>query len=82
MSKSKRTSIHTSGELREFLCECINNVANGTIDTEKARNITKLAAQVNESVYAELKAAKTQIELGRVAPSIGNMNLHGGGDIA
>jgi hypothetical protein len=76
MSKGKRTSIQTSGELREFLCMCINSVANGSMDTEKARNITKLAAQLNESVYSEIKAAKTQVELGRAASDFGALKLH------
>ena len=47
--------ITNAGELREFLCLAINNVANGTLDAGKARDIVKLASQVNESLYAEVK---------------------------
>ena len=49
--------ITTTGDLRDFLCSAINSVANGTMDVEKARNITKLAGQVNESFYSEVKVA-------------------------
>jgi|TARA_R110000824_G_scaffold192484_4_gene374696 hypothetical protein len=67
--------ITTTGDLREFLCSAINAVANGTMDADKARNITKLAGQVNESFYSEVKVAKTQIELGREASSLGNLEV-------
>jgi hypothetical protein len=69
--------ITTSGELREYLCNAIVFVGNGTIDTDKARNITKLAAQITENVYAEAKVAKIQIELGNEAAKFGDLSLHG-----
>lgn len=72
--------IKSSGDLREFLCSCINGVANGTVEPEKARNITKLAAQVNESLYAEVKVNKTKIELGEEAGKFGTLPLAGAGD--
>lgn len=69
------SKIKTTGELREFLCSTINAVANGSMDTDKARNITKLAAQINESIYSEIKVARTMIELGRDSQPLGNLNL-------
>lgn len=69
------SKITNSGELREFLCSTINGVANGTFDITKAKEITKLAGQVNESFYAEVKVAKTQIELGREAAELGELNI-------
>jgi len=39
-------------------------VKNGDIDLDKARNITKLAGQINESFYAEVKVAKARAEAG------------------
>lgn len=69
--------ITTTGELREFLCAMINGVANGTVDTEKARNVTKLAAQINESFYSEVKVAKTQLEAGREASALGALPIKG-----
>ena len=67
--------ITNTGELRAFLCSAINAVGNGTMDAEKARNITKLAGQVNESLYAEVKVAKTKIELGVEADKMGGLEL-------
>jgi len=63
--------ITTTGDLREMLCSAINSVANGTMDIAKAREMTKLAGQVNESFYSEVKVAKTKIELGKEADAIG-----------
>jgi hypothetical protein len=67
--------IQTTGGLREFLASAINNVANGTMDSDKARNITKLAAQINESFYSEIKIAKVQKEMGKEAAELGALPL-------
>lgn len=67
--------ITTTGDLREFLCAAINGVGNGTMDTDKARNITKLAAQVTENLYAEAKIAKLQTELGAHVSGLGDLSL-------
>ena len=67
--------ITNTGDLREMLCSAINGVANGTMDISKAREITKLAGQVNESFYSEVKVAKTKLELGTAADSIGQLPI-------
>ena len=67
--------IKNTGDLREFLCSAINSVANGTMDTDKARNVTKLAAQVNESLYSEVKVARMRLELREEAAKFGALNL-------
>lgn len=69
------SKITNTGELREFLLSAINGVANGSFDVHKAKEITKIAAQVNENLYAEVKVAKTQIELGNEAAKFGALNL-------
>lgn len=68
--------INTSGDLREFLCSSINSVANGTMDIAKAREVTKLAGQVNESFYAEVKVAQQQIALGNEAAKFGDLDIN------
>lgn len=73
------SKITTTGELREFLCSAIDAVANGTMDADKARNITKLAGQINESIYAEIKVAKTQLEMHKPAATVGDMKLGSSG---
>jgi len=70
--------IETSGALREFLCSMINGVANGTVDSDKARNVTKLASQVNESFYSEIKIAKILTEAGKEAAELGDLPIAGG----
>ena len=69
------SKITKSGELREYLLSAINMVGNGTMDAAKARDITKIAAQVNERLYAEVRVAKTQIELGAEAAKFGDLDL-------
>ncbi|MCD2449299.1 hypothetical protein GO003_002710 [Methylicorpusculum oleiharenae] len=50
--------IETTGDLREMLCDAINQVADGTMQPETARNITKEAGRINDSLYAKAKEAK------------------------
>ena len=45
------------------------------MDTDRARNITKLAAQINESIYSEIKTARVLSELGREPAKLGNLTL-------
>lgn len=72
MSKS---SIKTSGDLRDYLCMAIKSVGNGSMDVAKANSINKLAGQINESLYSEVKVAKTTMELGETASAIGKLQL-------
>jgi hypothetical protein len=60
------TSIKTTGQLREFLVKMMLCTKEGSIDADKARNITKLAAQINESFYSEIKIAKVMTEAGNL----------------
>lgn len=69
------SKIKTAGQLRAYLLSCINSVGNGTMDSAKARDITKLAAQVTENLYAEARVAALQIEMGSVAAGIGSLDL-------
>ena len=64
-----------TGELREFLLKAINQVAEGDMEEAEARNIIKLAGQVNDSLYAEVKVTKTKLELGQVTDSFGKLDL-------
>lgn len=64
-----------SGELRKFLLDSINKVESGDMEEAQARNIIKMAGQVNESLYAEVKVSKTKLELGETVESFGKLNL-------
>lgn len=67
--------IKTTGELRDFLVDMILGVKSGDIDLDKASRITKLAGQINESFYAEIKIAKVRAEAGAVMTDIGAMPI-------
>lgn len=69
--------INTTGELREFLATMLLGVKNGDLDGDKASKITKIAAQINESFYAEIKIAKVQLEAGKVANELGKLPING-----
>jgi hypothetical protein len=69
--------IETMGQLREFLCSSINGVANGTLDLNKAKEITKLASKVNESFFAEVKVARMQVDMGAEANKLGSLPIAG-----
>ena len=71
--------IKTTGELRDFLAMMMMGVKNGDLDLDKASRITKLAGQINESFYAEVKVAKVRAEAGENMPALGGMSI--GGDV-
>jgi len=70
-------AINTTGDLRKFLCNSISSVANGTMDIAKAKEVTKLAGQVNESFYSEVKVARLQIDLKQTANKLGLLPVAG-----
>jgi hypothetical protein len=71
----KTAKIKTTGELRQFLVDMMVGVKNGHLDLDQAGRITKLAAQVNENLYAEVKIAKIKTDMGEKMPTLGNLQL-------
>lgn len=67
--------IKTTGELRAFLSDMLIGIKNGDIEPDKARNITKMAGQINESFYAEIKVAKIRADAGEKLTGLGNMPI-------
>lgn len=67
--------IKTSGDLRVYLAMTLQGVKTGDISIEQARTITKLAAQINESIYAEIKNMKVHAELEKPIPDLGTLPL-------
>jgi len=47
----------------------------GKVELDKAARVTKLAAQVNESFYAEVKVAKIRAEAGEKIAALGTMKI-------
>ena len=65
----------TTGDLRQFLADSIMAVKNGHMDSQKASDVTKMAAQITESFYSEVKVAKTMKELGRSVKGLGELPI-------
>ena len=72
---SQIKTIKTTGNLRQFLADSIVAVKNGDMDADTARGVTKLAAQINESFYSEVKIARTAKELGKPAANLGDLTI-------
>lgn len=68
-------SISTTGQLREFLVNMMVGVKDGTLSPDKASQITKLAGQANESLYAEIKAARLSLDLKREVGQLGGLSI-------
>ena len=68
-------SIKTTGQLRGFLAELMVGLKNGTVELETASGVTKIAGQINESFYAEIKVGKLRAESGEDMPGLGNMTI-------
>jgi len=45
------------------------------LDLDKASRITKLAGQINESFYAEVKVAQVRVAAGELMPALGSMSV-------
>lgn len=69
--------IRTTGQLREFVTECMVRVKTGHMKPDQASVITKMAAQVNESFYSEAKIAKLTLEMGSAPDKLGNLAING-----
>lgn len=69
------TRIKTTGELRDFLAGVMLKVRSGEIELDKARSIAKLAGQINESFYAEIKVAAAKIAGGENQTQLGNTKI-------
>ena len=68
-------SIKTTGDLRNYLASIVVSVGNGTCDPQKAREIVKVAGQINESFYSEVKVQRLKMDLKQSADSFGNMTV-------
>jgi hypothetical protein len=70
-----KSSIKNSGDLRAFLCNAMVDVRNGTLEVDKASVIQKLATQVNENMYAEVKVSKMLADAERGHYVLGQLPL-------
>ena len=69
--------IRTSGDMRAYLAELMVDVQAGKVNIDKASQITKMAAQVHESLYSEVKIARLKHELSKEQHKFGDLDLGG-----
>jgi hypothetical protein len=72
---SAKHGIRNVGQLREMIVDAMAAVRDGQMDLDKASRLTKLAAQVNESFYSEIKVARVRAEAGESMPALGTMPI-------
>lgn len=70
-----QSKIQTAGQLRIFLCNMILGIKNGDIEINKATQITKMAEQITNSLYSEMKMQQLQIQAGNKHYLIGQLPL-------
>ena len=69
--------LQTLGDLRSFLARAIVDVQRGDISDSQARNISKLAMALNESIYAEIRMQASAVMLGHAAIEVGAGRIGG-----
>lgn len=70
-----KENILQTGALRAYLAKTLSLIEFGDIDIAKAAQITKMAAQINESIYAEMKVAQVRTAAGLPPFEMGAMPL-------
>lgn len=73
--KSKDHALNTSGKVRDFLAMAMLGVKSGDLAIDKASQISKLAAQLNDSLYSEAKLATLMAKSGKMPPRLGQLPI-------
>lgn len=69
------SNIKTTGDLREFLTEVMEEVRGAKLTVERASSVIKAAAQINESFYSEIKTKALEKKLGNNVKDIGQLPI-------
>lgn len=75
VNKVESKPLRTTGDMRSFLLDMMLDVRNNQVTGDMARSVVKLAGQVTESLYAELKHKKLMLDLKQPSQSIGGLTL-------
>lgn len=73
--QEKSQGIKTTADLRKFLANAMLGVRDGSLNIHQASQITKLAAQINESIYAEIKTTAVMAVMGKESAQLGELAL-------
>lgn len=74
-------SIKTAGELRGFLADVLVGIRNGKVDADAASAISKVAAQINQSLAVEVNTVLQLQRMGKEAPEAGSMLIASAPDL-
>ena len=69
------SKIDNTGKLRATLADTIIQVREGSIDIDSARTMVKLAAQINESFYSEIKARQVMADAKEATVALGQLQI-------
>lgn len=69
------SKIKTTGDLREFLTEVMEEVRDAKLTVDRASSVIKAAAQINESFYSEIKTKVLEKKLGNAVKDIGQLPI-------
>ena len=69
------SKINTTGKVRSFLADTLENIQNGAIEVEKAHAIVKMANQIHQSLQAEAKIMKIRADAGQAVGKLGHMEV-------
>lgn len=70
------SKIKTTGDLREFLTEVMEDVRGAKLTVDRASSVIKAAAQINESFYSEIKTKALEKKLGNTVKDIGQLAIN------
>lgn len=69
--------IRTAGELRGFLADVMVGIRNGSVEPTQAHAISKIAAQINQSIACEVNTALQLERMGKPGAVAGTMLIGG-----
>ena len=69
------SKIKTTGDLREFLTDVMEEVRGAKLSVERGSTVIKAAAQVNESFYSEIKTKALERTMGNATKDIGQLSI-------
>ena len=72
--------IENTGQLRAFLAASLEQLRSGKLEPDTVRTMTKVASQINENFYAEIKIARIMAEAGNEVSEFGRLPIGDGGD--
>ncbi len=68
-------AIATTGAIRAFLAQTLEDLRSGKMDVATAREIAKSAGQLHKSMETEVKVMRAMVEAGQTPPAFGSLEV-------